>query len=92
MRNEKRMKITVLFRNTVARCCAPSSSMRFSERSSEVSTCVEKYGGQDDRNEERRRLTMLFRSQSAKCCAPRVSISLAFSSSLISVCMKKNAY
>jgi hypothetical protein len=38
--DEERMRVTVLFRNVSARCCAPTSPILLEERFSVVSVCV----------------------------------------------------
>jgi hypothetical protein len=38
--DEERMRVTVLFCNASARCCAPTAPILLEERSSVVSVCV----------------------------------------------------
>jgi hypothetical protein len=72
--DEERMRITVLFRNASARCCAPTSLILLDCRSSVVSVYVGKWGCVYEIDEERMRITVLFRNASARCCAPTAPI------------------
>jgi hypothetical protein len=74
--DEERMRVTVLFRNASARCCAPTSPIPFKVRCSVMSVCVKKWRCVYEIDEERMRVTVLFRNASARCCAPTAPISL----------------
>jgi hypothetical protein len=52
MREMIRMRITVLFCNARARCCAPFTPIRFLGRFSVVSVCVKTYSWEYERDDE----------------------------------------
>ena len=66
----KKITLTVLFRNPSARCCAPSSPIPFSERSNVVSVCVENSTRFIEKDQQKIILTLLVRNARARCCAP----------------------
>ncbi len=88
-RDEESERVTVLFRNASARCCAPLSLIWFPKRSSVVSVCVKKCRWGYARDEESERVTVLFCNASVRCCAPRAPIWLDPRFSVVSVCVKK---
>jgi hypothetical protein len=74
--NEERMRVTVLFRNASARCCAPTSPILLFARFSVVSVWVKKWRCVYEIDEERMRITVLIRNASARCCAPTAPMRL----------------
>ena len=61
-RNKRRKRVTVLFRNASARCCAPTGPISLYRRCSVVSVCVKKWIWWNEEECKRKRVTVLFRN------------------------------
>jgi hypothetical protein len=84
------MKVTLFWRNALARCCAPSSPIPWCPKSSVASVYIGKCTCGCERNEERITITVLYCNASAKYCAPPSPNLLAPRSKVVSACWIKN--
>ncbi len=73
-RDEDVIRITMLFDNPSASCCAALSSILFQPRFSVESVYMKKWMCVYGIDEERMRITVFFAKASARCCAPTAPI------------------